>query len=127
MIFLNGQAKKLASKSFMEFCKSMKIVNGTNKVTSIVIDGICNDQVIANNFQNNYKDLYNSVDNNNLDNVVSKVNNLVTNQYNNDNFPSSHWHKIAKDLAHKAIDNMKNGKEDETLSFLLITLFMQVK
>ena len=114
MLILNESAKQLASKSFREFWKTMKRIKGTNKVTSNVIDGICNDQEIANNFQNIYKDLYNSVDNKDLDNVIKKVDNLVMNQCNSDKCSESHCHKITKDLVQKAIDNLKNGKDDES-------------
>ena len=92
----------------------MKRLKGTNKVTSNVIDGICNDQDIANKFQDIYKDLYNSVDNKELNNVVTSVNNLVMNQCNSEKCSSSHCHNITKDLVQKAIDNLKKGKDDET-------------
>ena len=73
MLILNESAKQLASKSFGEFWKTMKKLKGTNRVTSNVIDGVCNDQDIANNFQNIYKELYNSVEDNNFNNVVMKL------------------------------------------------------
>ena len=114
MLILNDSAKQLASKSFREFWKSMKRLKGTNRVTSNVIDGICNDQDIANNFQDIYKNLYNSVDNKDLNKVVNRVNKLVTNQCNSGKCSSSHCHKITKDLVQKAIFNLKSGKDDET-------------
>ena len=114
MLILNDSAKQLASKSFREFWKSMKRLKGTNRVTSNVIDGICNDQEIANNFQDIYKNLYNSVDNKGLDKVVNKVNKLVTNQCDSGKCSSSHCHKITKDLVQKAVFNLKSGKDDET-------------
>ena len=92
----------------------MKRLKGTNKVTSNVIAGICNDQDVANNFQDIYKDLYNSVDDKDLNIVVNKVNKLVINQCNSDKCSSSHCHKITKDLVQKAIVNLKSGKDDET-------------
>ena len=114
MLILNESAKQLASKSFREFWSTMKRIKGTNKVTSNVIDGICNDQDIANNFQDIYKNLYNSVDNKDLSSVVHKVNELVSNKCNNDECSSSKCHKITKDIVQKAISNLKCGKEDET-------------
>ena len=61
MLILNESAQQLASKSFREFWKTIKRPKGTKKVTSNVVDGICNDQGIADNFQNIYKDILNSV------------------------------------------------------------------
>ena len=92
----------------------MKRIKGTNKVTSNVIDGICNDQDIANNFQNIYKELYNSVEDNNFNNVVNEVNVLVTNKCNNNNCSSSQCHNITNDVVRKAVLNLKGGKDDET-------------
>ena len=85
------------------------------KVTSNVADGICNDQGIADNFQNIYKNLYNSVSDTNFVNVVDEVNNLVNNKCNNNNnCLSSHCHGINKSQLQKAIHNLKEGKGDET-------------
>ena len=36
------------------------------------------------------------------------------NQCNSDKCSESHCHKITKDLVQKAIDNLKNGKDDES-------------
>ena len=82
MLILNESAKQLESKSFREFWKTMKRLKGNSKVSSNVIDGICNEQDIANNFQKIYKDLYNSVNDKDLNDVVSEMNDLVMNQCN---------------------------------------------
>ena len=69
---------------------------------------------IANNFQNIYKELYNSVEDNNFNNVVNEVNVLVTNKCNNNNCSSSRCHNITNDIVRKAVLNLKGGKDDET-------------
>ena len=101
-LIINETAQQLASKSFREFWGTIKRLKGTNKVTSNVVDGICNDQGIADNFQNIYNNLYNSVSDTNFVNVVEEVNNLVTNKCNNNNnnnsCTSAHCHGINKSL-----------------------------
>ena len=114
MLILNESAKQLESKSFREFWKTMKRLKGNCKVSSNVIDGICNEQEIANNFQIIYKDLYNSVDDKDSNNVVSQVNGLVMSQCNSEKCHESHCHRITKDIVQKAVINLKKGKDDET-------------
>ena len=113
MLILNESAHQLASKSFREFWKTIKRLKGTKRVTSNVVDGICNDQGIADNFKNVYKDLLNSVNDNKFNKVINEVNKLVSDKCNNNNCSSSKCHVIDKDLLRKAIHSLKNGKDDE--------------
>ena len=113
-LILNETAQQLASKSFREFWKTIKRLKGTNKISSNVVDGICNEQEIADNFKIIYKDLFNSVNDDDFNATTDEVKVLVTDKCNNDKCTSSQCHEITKELLRKAIYNLKNGKDDET-------------
>ena len=109
-LILNETAQQLASKSFREFWKTIKRLKGTNKISSNVVDGICNEQEIADNFKTIYKDLFNSVIDDDFNATTDEVKVLVTDKCNNDNCTLSQCHEITKELLRKAIYNLKKWK-----------------
>ena len=113
-LILNETAQQLINKSFREFWGTMKKLKGTNRVSSNVIDGVCNDQDIANNFKNIYNDLFNSVEDRDFDKVVNEVDELVTNTCNSGSCESLHCHEINKETLINAVHNLKKDKNDET-------------
>ena len=104
----------MESSANCEFWSTMKKLKGTNRISSNVIDGECNDQNIATNFKNIYNDLFNSVEDTNFTQVINEVDALVTSKCNNNNCESSSCHNINKDLLIKAVNNLKKDKNDET-------------
>ena len=112
--FLNETAGQLAGKSFREFWKTIKRIKGTNRISSNVIDGMCNEQDIVNNFKGIYSDLFNSVPDNEFKTVVNKINNQVSDKCNSNNCSSPQCHNITFELLTEAINSLKNGKADET-------------
>ena len=113
-LILNETAQQLANKSFREFWKTMKKLKGTHRISSNVVDGICNDQDISKNFKDIYNDLLNSVEDHNFNQVIDEVNELVTNKCNNGDCSSPQCHEITNDLLIKAVHSLKKDKNDET-------------
>ena len=79
---LNSTALQLENKSFKEFWKTIRKLRGNNKISSNIVDDIGNDQGIADNFKHIYNDLFNSVTDNDFNNVVKQVDNLVSTKCN---------------------------------------------
>ena len=113
-VIINETAQQLANKSFREFWGTMKKLKGTNRTSSNVIDGICNDQEIANNFKDIYEDLFNSVEDRNFNKIINEVNEKVTQKCNTNTCGSLNCHEITSEILMTAVKNLKRDKNDET-------------
>ena len=77
-IILDKTAQQLTNKSFTDFWNTIKKIKNSNRYTSNVVDGLCTDSEISNNFKDIYNNLYNSVPDEKFEHTIHKVNSLIT-------------------------------------------------
>ena len=112
-IILNNSADQLMNKSFNKFWKSIKNMNGQEKVVSKVVDGQYTDQSIVNVFYEKYDQLYHSVIDHDFGNKIIEVDNLVKEQCCKGKCNSPNSHTITPQIIRNAISSLNKGKNDE--------------
>ena len=112
-IILNKTAQQLTNKSYRDFWKTIKKLKGKEKIIATVIDDKNTDATIVDHFRSIYSSLYNSVEDNNLNDTKSKINELVKNKCN-ENLCNSNCHKVSSEKIKNAIKCLSSGKDDET-------------
>ena len=112
-IILNNTAQQLASKSFREFWTTMKKLNGNKNVIAKIVDDKNNDNEITGIFCSKYKELYNSVLDENIEQTVNDVELLVKSKCKTNacNIPNNH--NVSTVIVRNAINSLKKGKDDE--------------
>ena len=112
-IILNNTAQQLASKSFREFWTTMKKLNGNKNVIAKIVDDKNNDNEITGIFCSKYKELYNSVLDENIEQTVNDVELLVKSKCKTNacNIPDNH--NVSTFIVRNAINSLKKGKDDE--------------
>ncbi len=91
----------LTNKSFKDFWAIIKRMNKSTNTFSGIVDGYCNDQNIANRFRSLYKDLYNSVPLNNINETSCHVNQLIKDTCKVGKCSSSSCHVIEVNVVKK--------------------------
>ena len=113
-IILEKNANNLATKSFQQFWRTIKNINGNDNRISSIIDGKINESEIANHFGDIYANLYNSVEDVQLEDQVRQVHNLVKNRCNSNKCISHNCHNVSSHIVKKAINSLSSGKNYET-------------
>ena len=103
---LNNTADQLMNKSFNQFWKSIKCMNGQEKVVSKVVDGQYTDQSIVNIFWDKYNKLYHSVIDNDFNDKINEVNKLVKEKCNKGRCQSSNSHSITLQIIKNVISSL---------------------
>ena len=112
-IILNNTAQQLANKAFKDFWHTIKNIKNSNRYVSNVVDGLCTDNDISNNFKDIYKSLYNSVPDENFERTINKVNSLITSKCSQNKCTASDCHETPTHVIKEAINSLNNGKDDE--------------
>ena len=112
-IILKKTAQQLASKSFCEFWKTIKKLNGNSKTIAKIVDNKNVDTDIAKIFTDKYNELYNSVSDENFDVIVNDVEKLVYDKCNKNLCNIVNDHNVTCNVVKNAIGKLKKGKDDE--------------
>ena len=91
----------------------MKKLNGSNNTIANIVDNKNNEEDISGLFCCKYKELYNSVSDENFQDTINNVELLVNNKCNKNlcNLPNNH--NVSTTIVTNAIANLKRGKDDE--------------
>ena len=100
---LNKTADQLITKSFDNFWSTIKSMKGSDRTIASVVDGYSTNNEIADRFGCIYKDLYNSIDDENFVNMIDHVDNLVHDKCSSGLCNSEHCHTINTVTVRKAI------------------------
>ena len=112
-ILLESTAQQIESKSFKDFWSSIKKIKGNNKLVTNVIDDKYTDSDIADHFSCKYNNLFNSVPDNDLNDIEIKIDNLINKNCCKNKCKAMHCHTISEDNIRKAISCLQNGKDEE--------------
>ena len=110
---LNKTADQLSNKSFNDFWKTIKKLKGNNKTIASVVDGLTTDAEISNRFRYLYKNLYNSINDEDLKHTIKNVNSLINDKCNKGSCTTTHCHEISGETIRKAITKLQSNKDDE--------------
>ena len=114
MIIRNKTAEQLSRKSFNNFWKTIKQLKGTDKKIAKVIDGYHTSNDISSHFSSIYEKLYNSVQDDEFDDLNVKVNILVSRKCCHTNCSQINCQNITREIMQKAINCLSGDKDDET-------------
>lgn len=106
-------AISLANKSFKDFWKEIKKLNKVPNSSSCIVDGLCEDKQISNRFKSIYKELYNSVNDQELNDTVLNVNKMVRERCNVGLCTSGFCHNTNANLVKEAVKELNKNKKDE--------------
>ena len=113
---LNKTADQLVNKSFDNFWSTIKSMKGSDKTIASVVDGQTTNAAISDRFGGIYKDLYNSIGDVDLVNIIDNVNILVDEKCCSGMCTSTHCHTVTGENVNKAIHKLKADKDDEVYS-----------
>ena len=117
-------AQQIESKSFRDFWTNIKKIKGNNKLIANVVYDKYTDSDIADHFCQKYDHLFNSVPDNEFENIETKIDNLINENCCKNKCKSNHCHTISEEIMKKAISCLKNDKDEEITTFLATILYM---
>ncbi len=115
-ILNRNTAVTLRYKSFKDFWKIIKKMKGKNMCSSVITDGRCTDEDIADRFRDLYEELYSIVADNDSQEVGSKVKHLVNERCNAGHCISSQCHSVSAVIIEKAVRRLVPNKMNEAFS-----------
>ena len=113
-IIRDKTARLLMNKSFRDFWIIMKQLKGGSNTLSGIVDGFHSDFDIANRFKDIYSDLYNSVPDNGVDEITTRIEGLIEQNCKVGNCSSASCHNITLDIVKDAVSSLSKDKDDET-------------
>ena len=106
-------AHEMQKKSFTKFWEIIRKMKNSNISLPEVVDGNITKQDIADGFAGIYSELYNSIQDPEINQTKESVKQSINNKCAVGQCNNSHCHSVSSDLVKKAIKHLKAGKRDE--------------